>query len=875
MVPLADGQTDERVGRQARLGGEADRVRQRAHQHRRVDEARVVGDEDHRLARRHRLPPDDRERAAGEPHDQPVPASDDPVGPAAARHGEQQSPAERRGGQYDSRHVAGEERPRGKCRPLRRGRAGRRRGQPQPLRRHAGPPAADASREPGVAGRAAPDLAAGGLGDRSGRRQHHAVGRRAEGQADLPAHRLRQGGARRVAGDAGLRHDDELLRAAVGIGHAERGHAAGADARDAAGARLGFVRVEVAARLDDQVLGAAGQEEVAAGEVAEVAAVEPAVRADERARRLFVAVVAGGRRRPPEADAPLDALGRPVPVRVEHRQLVIGQRAAARDEPQRGGIVVRGRPGAARRLERRAPHPVDADRAAERRRRESERALREAVDRIDGAGVEAAGGEALDEPAQGLRGHRLRAVQQHPDGAQIQPVQLVVRDARRAEVEGEVGGGRQRAAVGVQGGQPADRPGEERERRHQGQRGAEAERSEPGADEPHVVVQRQPAHPHVAGGDVEPAFDRADVGQQVAVRKQNPLRLPGAARGVLDEGGIAGRRRRGTPRLAGHRVRRHHRVERRHLPHEQPGHPLHRAERHQDARPGVPQDGRLAPDVLLDAVHAERRIERHRHAAGHQRADERREEPLLGPQHDGDRVAAAETARGEAAGDRLRFAPQPAVGERRLRAVLLAQMDVDALGRALGVPGQRFDDRPGRGGRSVPPRAGRPPRRAPFGRGVVAGRRDGGGQVGRRLRARHGRVAEPDPERAFQADQQLDPLETADAEVGLQGVAAGHGGPRAAPQLGHELGDDVEHLFLDAGAGRRRGRMRHGPVFGLPGAPAARPAPAAGRYGSMRRMVRMTTFSRGTSSMRPTRVVRTREMSSTTSIPSTTRPNTA
>ena len=264
------------------------------------------------------------------------------------------------------------------------------------------------------------------------------------------------------------------------------------------------------------------------------------------------------------------------------------------------------------------------------------------------------------------------------------------------------------------------------------------------------------------------------------MREQDALRLPGAAGRVLDEGRVSRGGRDGAARLAPHVFGRHHGVERRHLPHEQPGDARHVAEGHEDARARVAQDGRLTKDVLFDAVEAEGRIQGDRYAAGHQRADEGREEPFLGPQHDGDRVAAAEPVLGEAPRDGLRLAPQPAVGEGCFVSVFLAQVDVDAFGYVLGMPGQRFDDRAGvcRGRDAGTARGGS------FGASLlqrVVGFGDGRGEIRRRLRVRHGRVPETDAERAFEADEQLDAFQAADAEVGLERVAARHGGGHAAP----------------------------------------------------------------------------------------------
>ena len=300
-------------------------------------------------------------------------------------------------------------------------------------------------------------------------------------------------------------------------------------------------------------------------------------------------------------------------------------------------------------------------------------------------------------------------------------------------------------------------------------------------------------------------------------------------------------------------------------------HSLHLRERHEQARARVAQDRHLPRGVFLDPVGAERRIERSGDAARHQRADEDGKEGALGPEHEGDAVAASQAARRQAARHRARLVPQPGVGQRGFAAVVLAQVDVDAVGGPLDMPGERLDDRArmyrravrrgcgdgrldGRRASRFRPRGAHLGGRRPRGGGRGCRRGDRRRQVGRRLRLHHGVVAQADAETPFQADQQLDPFEAADPEVGLEGVAAldiDGAAVRAAAQLTRQLRNDVEDAFLYACAGVHV------------------------RQGSTRRMVLMMTGSRGTSSMRSTRVVRTREISSTTSIPSTIRPKTA
>ena len=211
--------------------------------------------------------------------------------------------------------------------------------------------------------------------------------------------------------------------------------------------------------------------------------------------------------------------------------------------PQETKRSARGRPPPrappSRALERLALDGVDQRRprrAAGRRRRASSRRGRRPGE--SDARPEAVGREALGEAAQRLRAHRLGAVQRHAPGGEVEPGDLLVGDLVDAQLVGEVGRRRQRAAVAVDRPQPARRAGEEGERRHQHQRHAEVERAHPAADQPHVVVERQPAHDHVVRPDVRPLADRPQVRQQVGVGEHHPLGIAGAAGGELEEGDV-------------------------------------------------------------------------------------------------------------------------------------------------------------------------------------------------------------------------------------------------------------------------------------------------------------------------------------------------
>ncbi len=129
--------------------------------------------------------------------------------------------------------------------------------------------------------------------------------------------------------------DHEPLGAEIGIGDAEGGHAALADARDVADHFLDLLRIEIAARLDDHVLLPAGDEELAVGDVAEIARVHPAALVQDLARDLGTMKVSGGDRRSAELDPPLDALGERPARGVDHLHFVAGERASAGDEAER------------------------------------------------------------------------------------------------------------------------------------------------------------------------------------------------------------------------------------------------------------------------------------------------------------------------------------------------------------------------------------------------------------------------------------------------------------------------------------------------------------------------------------------------------------
>ena len=118
--------------------------------------------------------------------------------------------------------------------------------------------------------------------------------------------------------------------------------------------------------------------------------------------------------------------------------------------------------------------------------------------------------------------------------------------------------------------------------------------------------------------------------------------------------------------------------------------------RDQHARAGIAQDHDLAAHVLFELRHAGRRIDRHRHGAGIENAEERGEEIRRGRQHHGDTVARHDVAADQALRDRARGGLQVAIAHGAEHDVLVLQhRDVDVIRMVLDVPVEHLGQRLG------------------------------------------------------------------------------------------------------------------------------------------------------------------------------------
>ncbi len=172
---------------------------------------------------------------------------------------------------------------------------------------------------------------------------------------------------------------------------------------------------------------------------------------------------------------------------------------------------------------------------------DEDRAFGEAVSRDMCLAPEATGAKDFHKPLQRLPPNRLRPVQRTGPAAQIQRLHLLGGHLTHAEFIGEVRGAAIGAPVVGDRLQPAEGALHEGGWGHENRGEAHVDRLENPHDQAHVVVGRNPAHPHALGRVPQPPPDRLQVLQQVPMGQHDPLGVARGAGGVLQEGkGIGG-----------------------------------------------------------------------------------------------------------------------------------------------------------------------------------------------------------------------------------------------------------------------------------------------------------------------------------------------
>ncbi len=173
---------------------------------------------------------------------------------------------------------------------------------------------------------------------------------------------------------------------------------------------------------------------------------------------------------------------------------------------------------------------------------ETDGIFREPIDRHHGGAGKSKSGKSLQEIFEGRHVDRLGAAKRHPPGRQIAAVQLGFMDARLASFIGEVGAARYGVFIVGYRPEPALRAGEERQRRHQHQRYGVCQAAELGADQPHIMIERQSAYEDVVGRDLHPLAHGPNIGEQVGMGEHHALGIAGVPRCISNERGIAGGR---------------------------------------------------------------------------------------------------------------------------------------------------------------------------------------------------------------------------------------------------------------------------------------------------------------------------------------------
>ncbi len=191
-------------------------------------------------------------------------------------------------------------------------------------------------------------------------------------------------------------------------------------------------------------------------------------------------------------------------------------------------------------LHRVGVHAVDLHLVAELVEGDRQRGLGHAVARQERLRAESRRLHPLGEVQERPRPDRLGAAAGDPQLAQIHGRQIPVLDALGDQPVGEVRRVGDRAAVLADLLEPDPRRASEVRGRQEHHRDVADERAEDEADQPHVVVEGQPAHADVVVVAVEArgAEEGAGVGDQVPVGDHHALGLAGRAAGELEEAEI-------------------------------------------------------------------------------------------------------------------------------------------------------------------------------------------------------------------------------------------------------------------------------------------------------------------------------------------------
>ena len=306
------------------------------------------------------------------------------------------------------------------------------------------------------------------------------------------------------------------------------------------GYALDVVRVIVLAVDEDDLLGPAGDVEVAIDHHAEIARVQPAVGADHFGVDVRRLVVARRHVRPADQQVADGAVRERAPIGGGDADLGARNRLAHRHQRQRILTVRRHRTGRRADAERMAvegPRPI-----AGLRRREAlcERRFGQAVDGEHRRLAQAVRLHARHELVAEVHRDRFGTVVDQADFGQVGVGEGTLTEHLEVMAVAEVRRARDRRAVAAGEGRPQQRPPDEQIRRHVIDLHAVAEHEQVKADQAHVVGERHPAQRDILRREARYAAGARAVGEDVAVGQDDALRLARRARRELDEGDVVG-----------------------------------------------------------------------------------------------------------------------------------------------------------------------------------------------------------------------------------------------------------------------------------------------------------------------------------------------
>ena len=325
-----------------------------------------------------------------------------------------------------------------------------------------------------------------------------------------------------------FRNDNDSFDSCLRVRHPEHGNAAFAHIFDLTDRFFDFVRVDIAARTDDDVLRASGDMDLAVREIAAVSAFEPTI-AYQFAGLFFVVKIPAGRRRSAKLNPPHAAFAQFAAGVIQDPNVVARQGPAAGDHFQHALIRRACRNGFTTCRHQTTANPVDRWQKFWRRCCESQRVLGHPVYRSDRFRPKTVGLEPFRELAHRVPAYRFGAVHQNPCGTQIQALNLIVFDLGGADLERKIRCRRDRSSVLMNRPQPSFRPRQKRQWRHQNEWHGIVETAQPSANQSHVVVKRQPTDNGISRARMHDFTDGAKIREQIAMTQHDTFRVSGAA----------------------------------------------------------------------------------------------------------------------------------------------------------------------------------------------------------------------------------------------------------------------------------------------------------------------------------------------------------